>query len=603
MLVHEPQRDEPSSPMREGTPLRDGTPMRDGDDSSPFHFADASPAWSAMGATPPHVDHPKVFVSPDPLRFDVATEAGRAGLRGHLDQYGYAIAASCAAPAEVDSLIASLWDWLEGAAGPSSMVQRTQPETWSGPGWLPDPVNGIVSGNGIGQAPCMWNARQLPRVRDAFATIWGTHDLLTSFDGANVFRPWIDRPERRTEGGWYHVDQGIAKQGCHCVQGLLTLTDATYHTGGLVVVPGSHRAHADFCARLAHMQPPGRDFLPIPPGDAVLADGAVLVCARAGDLILWDSRCVHCNAPGCDPSYEMLNRWSDPHAAVAAMAGGNATADSFRAVGYDAPASAPHGFAEAWRSWVGGDGRVDEVDDSAHALDCTDDDGLASDRCAGGEFAETFGERQDGVGVAEEEEADAAEEAMIERPSDAGSVGHESEEEGGTQRGAPDERSAAPHDGSVGDREPCDDAAQARSAGAADGADEEDACIQPGTPMREDEEACCDTHDAQAGAEPGDDDAQSHAKPHDLGRDPPSSERLLRATCYICMTPAEWASPEVLRQRQLGYEYNLTTSHWPHEWLPIGGHVPHLPPNDPRQLSATQRWLIGYDRGVGAEEQ
>ena len=130
-------------------------------------------------------------------------------------------------------------------------------------------------------APGMWRARALPRVRDAFAAIWGTHDLLTSFDGANVFRPWNDRPEWRTDGGWYHVDQGTAKQGCHCVQGLLTLTDASYHTGGLVVVPGSHHAHADLCARLAQLQPPERDFLPVPLDDPVLASGAVLVCARA----------------------------------------------------------------------------------------------------------------------------------------------------------------------------------------------------------------------------------------------------------------------------------------------------------------------------------
>ena len=73
---------------------------------------------------------------------------------------------------------------------------------------------------------------------------------------------------------------------------------------------------------------------------------------------------------------------------------------------------------------------------------------------------------------------------------------------------------------------------------------------------------------------------------------------LLRATCYICMTPAVWASPDVLRQRQLGFQYNLTTSHWPHEWIAIGGPAPHLPRNDPASISSTQGLLIGYGRGV-----
>ena len=71
---------------------------------------------------------------------------------------------------------------------------------------------------------------------------------------------------------------------------------------------------------------------------------------------------------------------------------------------------------------------------------------------------------------------------------------------------------------------------------------------------------------------------------------------LLRACCYVCMTPAAWASPQVLRQRQLGYEYNLTTSHWPHEWLAVGGPADHLPRNDPSRLDSEQRLLVGYDR-------
>ena len=71
----------------------------------------------------------------------------------------------------------------------------------------------MLSGFGAGQADFMWRARLLPRVRDTFATIWGTHDLLSSFDGGNAFRPWAGRPEWRTQGGWYHVDQGATRHG------------------------------------------------------------------------------------------------------------------------------------------------------------------------------------------------------------------------------------------------------------------------------------------------------------------------------------------------------------------------------------------------------
>ena len=70
--------------------------------------------------------------------------------------------------------------------------------------------------------------------------------LITSFDGINVFRPWRRKPEWKTLGGWTHVDQGRSKLGFHCVQGLVTITDSTPETVGLVVVPGSHNYHSSF---------------------------------------------------------------------------------------------------------------------------------------------------------------------------------------------------------------------------------------------------------------------------------------------------------------------------------------------------------------------
>eukprot|EP00622_Pseudochattonella_farcimen_P003726 FR738958.1.p1 GENE.FR738958.1~~FR738958.1.p1 ORF type:complete len:146 (+),score=5.17 FR738958.1:41-439(+) len=39
------------------------------------------------------------------------------------------------------------------------------------------------------------------------------------------------------------------------------------------------------------------DYVSVPVGDPVLAAGGGLVEANAGDLILWDSRTVHCNTP------------------------------------------------------------------------------------------------------------------------------------------------------------------------------------------------------------------------------------------------------------------------------------------------------------------
>lgn len=191
------------------------------------------------------------------------------------------------------------WDHLESV--PNTAVRRDDVDSWGHKSWLPNSENGILSGSGIGQSDFMWTTRLLPKVKQAFAAIWDTGDLLVSFDGANAFRPWRYRPEWRTNGGWYHIDQNALRprrQGKICVQGVVTFTAANEHTGGLVVVPGSHHDHEGVCQRSKHAEHAG-DYLRLHGHDPVLADAdcAALVCAEPGDLLLWDSRTVHCNTP------------------------------------------------------------------------------------------------------------------------------------------------------------------------------------------------------------------------------------------------------------------------------------------------------------------
>jgi len=261
-------------------------------------------------------------------RFDLASQ--KADMLNFLDRNGYAVVRNAfGAPeaeltASVETAKSKFWEFLEGVPGCS--VQRADPTTWTCEhGWFPSPTTGIVSGLGVGQSDFMWQIRLLPRVREVFREIWKDDDLLVSFDGANAFRPWKYDPRWVTEvrvcsakhsrprttsisrhgasdtlqGGWWHVDQNAVlpkRQGRVAVQGLVTLTPVNEDTGGLCVIPGSHLAHADMCDRNPWSRVCG-DYLPIPEDDGMLRDGALLICAQPGDLILWDSRTVHCNAP------------------------------------------------------------------------------------------------------------------------------------------------------------------------------------------------------------------------------------------------------------------------------------------------------------------
>jgi hypothetical protein len=215
----------------------------------------------------------------------------------YLYENGYCVLAEAADAETVVHAKALMWDFLESV--PDSQVKRSDSATWAS-GWLPNPSNGILGIHGFGQSAFCWLARSLPAVRKAFESVWQCKDMIVSFDGGNAFRPWVHRPEWKTAGGWWHMDQNAFLDGqddLRCVQGLVTFTDATPATGGLCVIPGSHKHFKDVCSR-AHAQILSGHFVSVQPGDPVLGSGARLVCAKAGDLILWDSRCIHCNTPG-----------------------------------------------------------------------------------------------------------------------------------------------------------------------------------------------------------------------------------------------------------------------------------------------------------------
>jgi len=178
-----------------------------------------------------------------------------------------------------------------------------------------------LSRNGIGQSPFMWYCRCLPKVKTAFASIWGgDEDLLTSYDGCGVFRPPEVDEKWRTKGGWFHIDQNCySKRGRNAVQGQLNLFPSGEGDGGLVVVPKSTHmvegalSSADgICAKY-----PRGDFVRINRNADWWASyrytaandhdyRPVKLCLDAGDFAMWDSRCIHCNAPATEMSDEPL---------------------------------------------------------------------------------------------------------------------------------------------------------------------------------------------------------------------------------------------------------------------------------------------------------
>lgn len=220
------------------------------------------------------------------------------GWRAALDAYGFVVLASVLSANEVAVATSLLWDYLEKRIDGN----RADPDTWED--WPIESFRyGMIQYDGT-HCDGVWYLRGLPGVRTAFANLFGTRDLHVSFDGFPAVRPApADGPSKRD---WYHIDHSFDRPGRWLAQGMVALTESGADDGGLVVWPCSHHRFAD------RWSTPPRERTPVSllndfevvqsySGAELPRDhegvGPVKVAVRAGDLALWDSRTVHCNAP------------------------------------------------------------------------------------------------------------------------------------------------------------------------------------------------------------------------------------------------------------------------------------------------------------------
>lgn len=175
--------------------------------------------------------------------------------------------------------------------------------TWTA-GNLPTSIHGIFQGYNIGHIRPVWEVRQHHNVNRTFAELWGVQpdQLFSSFDAACVIPPYELRGSRyKPDDGtrWMHVDQGKKKTGFHCAQGLVTLEDMDSDDATLRVLQYGHLLHEKM---VKHFKFPSGDWLRLKEEQIRWLQEQdhrvheVAICAKKGDLVLWDSRLPHCNS-------------------------------------------------------------------------------------------------------------------------------------------------------------------------------------------------------------------------------------------------------------------------------------------------------------------
>ncbi len=216
-----------------------------------------------------------------------------------LQENGYCVVGNVLSDEECSKGVDGAWDWL---ASLGSGIKKDDPKTWRNTRW-PTSIHGLVQHYGIGQAPFCWDVRMNNNVRTIFEGLWGTRDLVTSFDGVCIKRPpetTSCRHESPSDKSWLHCDQSKetvhkvpTRNGFQCIQGGVNLEDSGEGDGCFRVLSGSHKLHASS----PWEGKKNKDWYKMSDSDLEWygSRGCVdtkVTCPKGG-TVLWDSRTVH----------------------------------------------------------------------------------------------------------------------------------------------------------------------------------------------------------------------------------------------------------------------------------------------------------------------
>ncbi len=185
------------------------------------------------------------------------------------------------------------FQWLKNI-GPN--FDESDPKTWTKENLPVQSKINTFNAYGVPHEKFMWDARLEPGVLEPFSRIWGTDQLLVSFDSLNITLP--NRTDKSRITAWEHIDQSPLRRGLHCVQGIINLSKTGPLDGGLLVYPGSHLFHDEFFDTQTDRDSWTRvDRYPFNEEQLSWFTSRGIkphkVCADVGDLILWDSRTIH----------------------------------------------------------------------------------------------------------------------------------------------------------------------------------------------------------------------------------------------------------------------------------------------------------------------
>ena len=243
-----------------------------------------------------------VYTLPSPRyereRYVVPASAAPEEVRRMLAHHGVAVIPNAISEEAAERALTGLWATLE-ATFPD--FKRSSPSTWRA---LRD--NGAKHGmllqtHGLGWSQPVVDVRQDPQLVAHFAALWSVapEALASSADGLSVYLNTPDSKggwHRPGAGDWLHWDRAPDDE-TPSIQGFVNLLPTQAHGAALQVLTKSHRQQAAFAARFPHAQRTRFYLLDGQAEASFFLDAQcrhVCIAAAPRDLVLWDSRTIHC---------------------------------------------------------------------------------------------------------------------------------------------------------------------------------------------------------------------------------------------------------------------------------------------------------------------
>lgn len=155
-----------------------------------------------------------------------------------------------------------------------------------------EPPHGVQKFYNCGHSAFAWFTRTRTRVKNVFAKIWGTSELVVSFDG---YCYW-PKSENRRNTMWLHTDQSLKNREFMGVQAIVAYTDNL--EGGFYCIPRSHVTHyAKVISDSGTSSTHWTKYTPeqIEKISELARHEPELIYLKKGQMLIWDSRLVHQN--------------------------------------------------------------------------------------------------------------------------------------------------------------------------------------------------------------------------------------------------------------------------------------------------------------------